>query len=1025
MKKLLLMMLLVAGCFMNANAYDLWIAGVKIETEGQITGSAITRGKVSYNNNTKTLTLDNAVIESQTDPAIESNIDGLTIEIIKECFALSYTNTAISLGANTTIKGTWDKTSPHPEFIIHSVDRIGAGVSALSKNMKLTFSKDVYTRITGSPGIEMNPEGSNLILDDCYLHSDFGIRNVSSCTMIKSDFEPYNYLEYVYFNADKKTFTNLEGKAVGVYIGSVSEEYPVQIMGKKLNNVNCRGFYAEGMTSGKITYDPNSSPRKLTLDGVTLTSGKANVSAIKISDTSNMTEIETNGNNSITAAGFVLYLDNAENVYITTGENTEGTTTFKSTGLSAIYSNSKNTTTIYTAQDLYLEGIGTTGSSYAYWGSGGSLILNKHSNNAKVYMKGQSGILKNTEFVLSVMDFYYSRHNSIETPGCYYDNGQVYQNGGTEVKNRYVCFGPILKRYELWVGGTQVTDCNQLAIGSKYITNGGGEAVAYIGGKLILNNATIDTGDDDVNAIKNNAVDGLIIKSNKKANKIITASTGYNLLNIPIYIGANTTISGDASLTITGYRPIMVLNNATLTFQDASDVVLPRIEASLNTSTSQLHVNNSSLTANHDGVLLFADVTWKNCQLTTPAGGHYDTTNRYFVDSNGNKASKVVFAKGLNGVAINETNFPDPYFRQYVFESFDENGDWWLTEEELSNVTDVVTNGDTNITDLTGIQYFKDLWQLDCTDNPLGTLEVIGFTELEQLYCFGCQLTSLDISGCPKLNYIDCSNNEIQGEEMDALIASLPETGGHIVAIELTTEKNVMTKEQVAAANAKGWTVYAYSTDTGESMVYEGVDPGVAINATNFPDDNFRAWLLAQSYGEDGYLTNEEIEDVKCIYVDNCDISDLTGIGIFKNLNEFYCSGNRLTSLDVSNFNALRVLRVYCNSINGEDMSRFIESLPVASSGSLFVVDMDNKDEKNEISSEQAAAAKAKGWYVFVYYNSSWMSYDYYLTGIDTTLMDPENMDNGKWYSLSGQQLEGKPTQKGVYIVNGKKVVMK
>ena len=106
-------------------------------------------------------------------------------------------------------------------------------------------------------------------------------------------------------------------------------------------------------------------------------------------------------------------------------------------------------------------------------------------------------------------------------------------------------------------------------------------------------------------------------------------------------------------------------------------------------------------------------------------------------------------------------------------------------------------------------------------------------------------------------------------------------------------------------------------------------------------------------------------------------------------------------------------------------MSRFIESLPVASSGNLFVVDMDNKDEKNEISSEQAAAAKAKGWYVFVYYNSSWMSYDYYLTGIDTTLMDPENMDNGKWYSLSGQQLEGKPTQKGVYIVNGKKVVMK
>ena len=32
---------------------------------------------------------------------------------------------------------------------------------------------------------------------------------------------------------------------------------------------------------------------------------------------------------------------------------------------------------------------------------------------------------------------------------------------------------------------------------------------------------------------------------------------------------------------------------------------------------------------------------------------------------------------------------------------------------------------------------------------------------------------------------------------------------------------------------------------------------------------------------------------------------------------------------------------------------------------------------------------------------------------------------DGAWYTLTGVQLEGKPTEKGVYIYNGKKVYVK
>ena len=45
-------------------------------------------------------------------------------------------------------------------------------------------------------------------------------------------------------------------------------------------------------------------------------------------------------------------------------------------------------------------------------------------------------------------------------------------------------------------------------------------------------------------------------------------------------------------------------------------------------------------------------------------------------------------------------------------------------------------------------------------------------------------------------------------------------------------------------------------------------------------------------------------------------------------------------------------------------------------------------------------------------------------TGISMMLSDKADLD-GTWYSLDGCKLQGKPTTKGVYIVNGKKVVVK
>ena len=48
--------------------------------------------------------------------------------------------------------------------------------------------------------------------------------------------------------------------------------------------------------------------------------------------------------------------------------------------------------------------------------------------------------------------------------------------------------------------------------------------------------------------------------------------------------------------------------------------------------------------------------------------------------------------------------------------------------------------------------------------------------------------------------------------------------------------------------------------------------------------------------------------------------------------------------------------------------------------------------------------------------------------GEGTTRIDNLNVndnENGEWYDLNGRKLNGKPVQKGIYIKNGKKIIVK
>lgn len=123
-------------------------------------------------------------------------------------------------------------------------------------------------------------------------------------------------------------------------------------------------------------------------------------------------------------------------------------------------------------------------------------------------------------------------------------------------------------------------------------------------------------------------------------------------------------------------------------------------------------------------------------------------------------APAAAMAEGTEDVKIDETNFPDDTFRDYVKNNCDKNRDGYLSEEEIKAVTKIDVPK-TLTKDLTGIEYFTELKTLDCSSSYLTELDLSKNTALMDLDCSNSFLTTLDVSGCTALTDLDCSSNDL------------------------------------------------------------------------------------------------------------------------------------------------------------------------------------------------------------------------------------------------------------------------
>ena len=97
----------------------------------------------------------------------------------------------------------------------------------------------------------------------------------------------------------------------------------------------------------------------------------------------------------------------------------------------------------------------------------------------------------------------------------------------------------------------------------------------------------------------------------------------------------------------------------------------------------------------------------------------------------------------------------------------------------------------------------------------------------------------------------------------------------------------------------------------------------VAINSTNFPDNNFRKYVSEKyDWNSNGYLDSDEIEYTDRMYITgDFVLQNLKGIEYFTELTDFSCYGNQLTELDLSKNTKLSNVNVSSNQLTSLNLS--------------------------------------------------------------------------------------------------------
>ena len=192
----------------------------------------------------------------------------------------------------------------------------------------------------------------------------------------------------------------------------------------------------------------------------------------------------------------------------------------------------------------------------------------------------------------------------------------------------------------------------------------------------------------------------------------------------------------------------------------------------------------------------------------------------------------------------------------------DANGNALVPSSAIESTTEMSLG----VSNVEGIGVFENLEYLYCIGCGLTDLDLTGLVNLKQLHCWNNSLTTLDVSGCPALEYIGCDQNELT---------------------EIIFGENTALTYLDCSSNS-------FETLDVSNLALESLDV----------DDNPLTTLIC-SGNNLTYLSN--ISSLTTLTYLDCSNNSLTYLDLSDLISLTYldCSGNQLSSMDLSGFEYL------------------------------------------------------------------------------------------------------------------------
>lgn len=251
------------------------------------------------------------------------------------------------------------------------------------------------------------------------------------------------------------------------------------------------------------------------------------------------------------------------------------------------------------------------------------------------------------------------------------------------------------------------------------------------------------------------------------------------------------------------------------------------------------------------------------------------------------------------------TTIPDSNFEQALidlgYDSPPINGQ--VPTANINTVTDLDLVSK-NILDLTGIEDFKALTNLDCSDNALTFLDVSQNTNITELYCSDNLLTTIHIENTSNLQRLWCFNNQLTNLDvsLNRELISLRCENNILTNLDVTnnTKLNILVCEgnQISTLNV--------SNNIGLSRLQCGNNIISNLNIEN----NLNLTYLSCDQNQ---ISNLNLQNNVRLGVLICYENSIYELDLSNNTNlaDLNCSNNQLCYLNLKNGNNSNMTSVY------------------------------------------------------------------------------------------------------------------